>query len=44
LGKVDYNGGNIYISSLDMLKRDNQNMNRPERVKLIEEKIIRLNE
>ena len=36
LGRVRHNGRDIFVSSLDMLKRDNQQMNRPERVRWIE--------
>lgn len=39
LGKVVHNGNEIYMSSLEMLKQDNLNYNRPERVKLIDGKI-----
>ena len=39
LGKVIYNGMEVHVSSLEMLRHDNMNYNRPERVKLIEEKI-----
>lgn len=42
LGKVNFNGKEIYISSLEMLKEDNINFNRPDRVKAIEEKIKEL--
>jgi len=42
LGKVIRNGENVYMSSLEMLKHDNESYGRPERVKLIEEK-MRLN-
>ena len=40
LGKVSYNGENIYISSLEMLKQDNITLKRFDRVKLIEEQNI----
>lgn len=36
-----YHGKKIYIESLEDLKRDSENYGRPERVKLIEEKIER---
>lgn len=39
LGKVMYNGKEVYVSSLEMLKKDNENFNRQERVKAIEDKI-----
>ena len=39
LKKVVHNGNEIYISSLEMLKQDNENYGRPERVKLIEERM-----
>lgn len=39
LDKVKYNGEDIYVSSLEMLRHDNEYFNRPERVKLIEEKM-----
>lgn len=34
-------GKKIYIESLEDLKRDNENYGRPERAKLIEEKLER---
>ena len=39
LGKVVHNGKQIYIESLEDLRIDNENYGRPERVKMIEEKI-----
>ncbi len=39
LHKINYNGTEIYISTLNMLKQDNTFYGRPDRVKLIEEKI-----
>lgn len=39
LGKIVHNGEEIYVSSLEMLKQDNEYFNRPERVRLIEERI-----
>jgi len=39
LGKIDYNGTEVYVSSLEMLRQDNINYNRFDRVKAIEEKI-----
>jgi len=39
LGKAAYKGAEIYLSSLEMLRQDNLNFNRPERVDAIEEKI-----
>jgi len=41
LGKVVHNGEDVYVSSLDMLKQDNENYNRPERVALISERMKR---
>ena len=42
LHQVNYNGKHIYISNLHMLKRDNEHLNRPERVSLIERKMEKL--
>lgn len=39
LGKVVHNGEEIHVSSLEMLKQDNEYFNRPERVKLIEDRM-----
>ena len=39
LGKTVYKGEEVYISSLEMLKQDNENYGRPERVKLIENRM-----
>ncbi len=39
LGRVDYKGTEVYVSSLEMLRQDNINYNRLDRVKAIEEKI-----
>ena len=39
LGKVDYKGTEVYVSSLEMLRQDNISYNRLDRVKAIEEKI-----
>jgi hypothetical protein len=39
LGNIVYNGENIYVSSLETLRQDNEYFNRPERVKLIEDRI-----
>ncbi len=39
LGKIIHNGQEIYISSLQMLKQDNDRFGRPDRVAMIEEKI-----
>lgn len=39
LGKAVHNGKNIYIESLENLRRDNENFGRTERVKAIEEKM-----
>ncbi len=39
LGKVGYNGAEIYVSSLAMLEQDNEHFGRPERVKAIAERI-----
>lgn len=39
LGKVVHYGKQIYIESLEDLKRDNENYGRPDRVKMIEEKM-----
>lgn len=39
LGKAVHNGKPIYIESLEKLKRDNENYGRPDRVKMIEEKM-----
>lgn len=39
LGKVVYNGMEVYVLSLEMLQQDNENFGRWERVKAIEEKI-----
>ena len=39
LDKVVRNGKQIYIESLEDLRIDNENYGRPERVKMIEEKI-----
>jgi len=39
LEKVDYNGHKIFIVNLDTLKQNNDYYGRPERVKLIEEKM-----
>ena len=41
LGNIVHNGKNIYVSSLDMLKQDNEYYDRPERVKLIQERMTR---
>ena len=41
LGKVIHNDEDIYVSSMDMLKQDNEYFNRPERVKLIEDRMKR---
>ncbi len=38
-GKILYKGTEVYVSSLEMLRQDNMNYNRLERVKAIEEKI-----
>ena len=40
LNKIEYDGDDIYISTLEMLKQDNENMNRYDRVKMIEKKLI----
>jgi AraC-like DNA-binding protein len=37
--KISYKGTEVYVSSLEMLRQDNINYNRLERVKAIEEKI-----
>ncbi|MDD4296294.1 MAG: AraC family transcriptional regulator [Ruminiclostridium sp.] len=37
-GKIAYKGTEVYVSSLEMLRQDNMNFNRFERVKSIEEK------
>ena len=37
LGKVVYQGETVYVSSLEMLRQDNERFNRPERVRQIEE-------
>lgn len=39
LGKINYKGTEVYVSSLEMLRQDNINYNRLDRVKAIEEKI-----
>ena len=39
LQKIDYKGEEIYISTLEMLKQNNEFYGRPERVKLIEERM-----
>lgn len=39
LGKISFKGTDVYVSSLEMLKQDNLNFNRPDRVKAIEEKM-----
>ena len=39
LGKVVYNEAEINVSTLEMLRQDNLNFNRPARVKAIEEKM-----
>ena len=39
LGKTTYKGTEVYLSSLEMLRQDNIDFNRPERVKAIEEKM-----
>lgn len=39
LGKIAYKGTEVYVSSLEMLRQDNMNYNRLERVKAVEEKI-----
>ena len=39
LGKAVHNGHEILISSLEMLKRDNEDYGRPERVALIQERM-----
>ncbi len=39
LCQITYNGDEIYISSLEMLKKDNENFNRPDRISMIEKKI-----
>jgi hypothetical protein len=39
LGRDDYKGTEVYVSSLEMLRQDNINYNRLDRVKAIEEKI-----
>jgi len=39
LGKIHYKGTEVYVSSLEMLRQDNINYNRPDRVKAIEGKI-----
>jgi len=36
---INYHGENIYLSSLEMLKQDNEYLGRSERVKLIAERI-----
>ena len=41
LRKTEYKGEALYISTLEMLKRDNESYGRPERVEQIEEKIKR---
>ena len=41
LRKTEYKGEVLYISTLEMLKRDNESYGRPERVEQIEEKIKR---
>ncbi|MDD4797691.1 MAG: helix-turn-helix domain-containing protein [Eubacteriales bacterium] len=42
LAKVAHRGGEVYVSSLEMLRQDNCNLNRPERVRLIQEKIAQI--
>ena len=44
LGKIEYNDENIYASSLEMLRQDNDFYGRPERVKLIEERMDEKNQ
>ncbi len=39
LEQIPYKGTEVYVSSLEMLKRDNMDYNRLDRVKAIEEKI-----
>lgn len=39
LGKVVHNGKEVYVSSLEMLKQDNENFGRLERVQEIEDRI-----
>lgn len=41
LSKTVYHGRQIFLENLEDLKRDNQNFGRPERVKLIEERMRR---
>ena len=40
--KIRHNGAEVYVSTLESLKNDNENYNRPQRVKLIEEKMKNL--
>lgn len=39
LNKIDYNGDYIYTSTLEMLKHDNESMNRYDRVEMIQQKL-----
>nr|ALL53559.1 hypothetical protein [uncultured firmicutes bacterium contig_31] len=43
LEKINHKGTEVYISTLEMLRQDNINFNRPERVKAIEEKMRQIN-
>jgi len=42
LGKINYNGTEVYVSGLEMLRQDNINYHRMDRVKAIEDKIRQL--
>lgn len=39
LAEIDYKGEKIYISTLEMLRQDNEHYGRPDRVKLIEDRM-----